>query len=170
MAVGELPRPDIRLAEDVAVLSILKALPGETLSNPLSSHVSARDSGRSLSFSRELFLSSGLASLAEISDDPNHIVAVAIQEKPETQRLAVVVAINKENPTSAEGALKKIKHGLQDIFGVLARVGHGIVPVIALKFDSNVLQATTTGFSMTSSVPSSAFAGQGSFYVCAQSE
>ena len=136
MAVGELSRPDIRLAEDAAVLSVLQALPGETTDNPLPPHAHEKDPRRTLSFSREVFVSSGLASLAEISDDSNHIVAVAIEERPAVQGLAVVVAINKANPASAEGALGRIKHGLQGIFNILARLGHGMFSCVKCRFDS----------------------------------
>jgi hypothetical protein len=127
MAVEESPRQDVRLAENVAVLSVLEALPGESSHNPPPSRAYNDASSRILSFEREQFLSSGLASLAEISDNPNHVVAVAIEERPSIQGLAILVAINKENPASAEGTLERIKRGLQGIFTVLAKVGHGII-------------------------------------------
>lgn len=117
----------VRLAEDVAVLTVLDALPGESFDNPLPPGFDERDPRRVLSFERERFLASALAALADISDDPNHVVAVAVEERPSTQGLAVLVAINKGNPRSAEGTLERVKQGLQGLFNVLAEVGHGTV-------------------------------------------
>ncbi|OIW34440.1 hypothetical protein CONLIGDRAFT_709775 [Coniochaeta ligniaria NRRL 30616] len=124
MAIGESSRQDVRFAENVAVLHLLCPFPSESSSNPLPSSA-GQDSGRHLSPERERCLSSGLAFLAEISDDPNHVVAVATEERPRTQGLAVIVSINRENAASAQGTLERIRGGLQGIFSVLARVEHG---------------------------------------------
>jgi hypothetical protein len=126
MAAGESSRQDVRLAENVAVLSVFKALPGESSDNPLPSNADDQSSGRVLSFERERFLASSIAALADISDDPNHVVAVAVEEMSHVHGMAILVAINRENARSAEGILARVKTGLQNIFAVLARVGHSV--------------------------------------------
>lgn len=128
MASGGSSRRDVAFAENVAVLHLLCPFPSESSNNPPPSSA-GQGTGRILSFERERCLSSGLAFLAEISDDPNHVVAVAIEEQPSRKGLAVVVSINRENAASAQSTLEMIKAGLQDIFSVLARVEHGIALV-----------------------------------------
>ena len=160
MAIPESARQDVRLAEDVAVLSVLDALPGEIVDNPLPPGFDERDPRRVLSFERERFLASGLAALADISDDPNHVVAVAVEERPSPQGLAVLVAINRGNPRSAEGTLARIKKGLQGIFNILAEVGHGTVLRGFSVECPNMPKAATLHASMKCSTPSSTFAAR----------
>jgi hypothetical protein len=127
MARKKPSRQSVRFAENVAVLSLLNTFPSESSNNPRPHDAVRRDSWRTLSFERECCLASGLAFVAEISDDPNHIVATCVEENPDTQGLAVLLAINKENPASAESTLKEVKHGLQDVFSTLSKIGQGKV-------------------------------------------
>lgn len=144
----------VRLAENVAVLHVFDALPGDSSDNHPPSKAIARDLRRVLSFERERFLASGLAALADISDDPNHVVAVAVEERPSTQGLAVLVSINRANAASAEGTMAKIKGGLQDIFSVLAKVGHGLFPLSGSGIKPDGPQTETRHMSMKCSAPS----------------
>ncbi|KAK3989146.1 hypothetical protein QBC44DRAFT_308759 [Cladorrhinum sp. PSN332] len=82
---------------------------------------SSPDSSRKLSFDCEACLTSTLAFLSGISDDPGHVVAVCVEELVGFNGLRVLVAINKKNHESGIGVLKRIEEGLERIFGYLSR-------------------------------------------------
>jgi hypothetical protein len=64
--------------------------------------------------------------LAGTSDNPNHIVAVCVEENTKKDGLSVVLAINKTGPRDAEDVLDTIKLGLQGVFNKLGEVRYGM--------------------------------------------
>ncbi|KAK0748267.1 hypothetical protein B0T21DRAFT_419999 [Apiosordaria backusii] len=108
-------------AENIALLSILSPPSYAPLINRPPYSESPPNPGRVLSFEAEVSLASTLAFLSAISDDPNHVVAVCVEELSKHKGVRVVVAINKECPESAEVKLGKIRDGLQKILKCLSR-------------------------------------------------
>ena len=118
-------------AENSALLCLLRECPNAPSLHVPPANLAAPDPTRILSFERERTLASNLAFITSISNDPNHITAVCIEEPPrrgpEAGRMKVLVAINKKAEESASAAMKKIASGLESIFDVLRRADHGIV-------------------------------------------
>lgn len=83
---------------------------------------SNNESTRQLTFEQEDRLVKQLAFLSGISDDPNHIMAVCIQELPAQNGCEILVAVNKGSPDSAHLVLEKAQRGLQHIFERLREI------------------------------------------------
>jgi hypothetical protein len=118
-------RQNIRFAENIAVLSVLSPFPLPPSTNPIPTLANSKGPVRILSFERESSLVSGLAFLAGVSDNPNHVVALCLEELPGKDGLKALLGINKAQPGDAEEVLATTKRGLQEIFEVLSRVRYG---------------------------------------------
>ncbi|KAH6619505.1 hypothetical protein B0J18DRAFT_246769 [Chaetomium sp. MPI-SDFR-AT-0129] len=108
------------LAENAALLYQLRPSPTPQHVNKRPAWAANQDSGRFLSFDQELDLTSALAFICGISDDPSHVVATCVEEiggwRGEKKGIRAVVAINANNPQSAIGTLTKVKNGLEAVF------------------------------------------------------
>ncbi|KAK4165777.1 hypothetical protein QBC43DRAFT_207925 [Cladorrhinum sp. PSN259] len=109
--------------ENIALLSLLNRTPTLPGDNVRQISHSKQDVSRILSFDCEISLTSTLAFLSGVSDDPGHVVAVCVEELIDSSGLRVLVAINKKNPESGIGVLGRIEEGLGKIFGYLSRAG-----------------------------------------------
>ena len=118
------PSPHTICAEDIALLSFLHTVPEPSQRCDLSSF-RGRNDERTLPLERECDLASTLAFLAAISDDPNHVVAVCVEERVSSNSMGVMLAINKARPSSSQGTLDKARKGMQRIFQVLSKVSRG---------------------------------------------
>ncbi|KAK0733954.1 hypothetical protein B0T26DRAFT_46153 [Lasiosphaeria miniovina] len=118
------PQPNILLdfAENVALLSLLKQLRSPPKVNKPASAIARLDSRRTLSFARESSLAGVLALISGISNNPDHVVATCIEERPDGGGMRVLLAVNKRSPMSGDDVLARIKNGLETIFGLLSRV------------------------------------------------
>lgn len=125
-------RSQARFAEDVALLYLLSHVPAPPSDNRSPYVANSQDSDRILSFDRERTITSGLAFLAGISDEPNHVVALSVEERKDKQGITLVVAINKERPQDSEDILSEVKQGLQMILDVLTRVKGDFGPLVCV--------------------------------------
>jgi hypothetical protein len=115
----------VLLAENTALLALLSQVPRAPTNLPPYNVSNEIGLGRELSFEQEHMICTGLAFLSGISDDPNHVMAVAVQENMNPKSITIRLAINKANPNGAEGTLSKAVHGFRQIFCILSRVAHG---------------------------------------------
>lgn len=116
--------PTIRLSENIALLWVLDEVPQAAGSNAhpkpqLDQHQ------RLLSLEQEKELCTALAFLAGVSDNPNHVMAVAVEERHEPRGLHVKVAINKSKPGDGQEALLRVIDGFRDIFRLLSLIARG---------------------------------------------
>lgn len=115
----------VRCAENVALLDILsRSLPiiATPIPAPKARSKGNAESTRQLSWEQEDMLVKGLAFLSGVSDSPNHIMAVCIQELPKQGGCEIILAVNKTAPDSAQGVLEKAQRGLQLVLGRLRGV------------------------------------------------
>ncbi|TGO06968.1 hypothetical protein BTUL_0369g00010 [Botrytis tulipae] len=113
--------PAITCAENIALLSLLHRVPVPPSLNPIS-NLSVRHERYDLSFERERSLASVLAFLSSISDNPDHITAVCVEEDHETMSLNVLLAINKAQQNDNSQIQEEMKQGFERIFAGLAQV------------------------------------------------
>lgn len=126
MANGQWPLQSKRLGENITLLSLLaKKVPSPPSSNPIVPSQSRGSSTRSFSFNRECILASSLAFLTRLSDQPNDVIALALEEVSSPRAIKVVIAINKQEPGDGEDVLDGIKLGFETIFRILSRVTLG---------------------------------------------
>lgn len=119
--------PAVRCAENVVLLELLDPVPKRpiTYAAPRPSRDRHGDVERNLSMGQEGELATNLAFLAGISDNPNYIMAVCIEELPKAQGCRVLIAINKCLPADGDVILSKVQRGFQQIFGRLKEVTSG---------------------------------------------
>jgi hypothetical protein len=117
----------ITCAENIALLSLLHRVPVPPSLNPIN-NLSIRHKGYILSFRRERSLASMLAFLSSISDNPDHVTAVCVEEDHETMSLSVLLAINKAQKDDNNQIQQNMKQGFERIFAVLAQVSDGKCP------------------------------------------
>lgn len=118
----------ITCAENIALLYFLHKHPKAAFATPLlpfknktSSEIHQRV-GYTLPLRLENSLAAVLAYLAHTDDDPNHIPAACIQELPETGTLRLLLAVNRENSTSAREYISNVKNRFEDIFALLVPI------------------------------------------------
>jgi hypothetical protein len=116
------------LAENASLLYHVTKAPTDAKDNPCPSTAVANDPRRTLSFDDEVCLTSTLAYISAISDDPNHVIAVCVEELPDRKSIRIVIAINKERPDSQDEVLKRIKDGLAVVLSHLACSGQSVFP------------------------------------------
>lgn len=73
----------------------------------------------------ECELATNLAFLAGVSECPEHVMAVCIEELPGTSGCQVMLAINKRLPADGNEILGKVQRAFQEIFGKLSALSVG---------------------------------------------
>ncbi|KAK3904626.1 hypothetical protein C8A05DRAFT_13526 [Staphylotrichum tortipilum] len=117
-------RQRLCFTENAALLSRLSEAPAASHANPWPTTLSDQDHDRVLSREREADLTATLAYLSGISDNPSHVVATCVEELSGGRGIRVVVAVNKECPSSGNDILARIKSGLERIFSCLASINN----------------------------------------------
>ncbi|KAK4140316.1 uncharacterized protein C8A04DRAFT_15069 [Dichotomopilus funicola] len=113
------------LAENAALLYQLRPSPTARHVNKRPAWAVNQDPSRFLSFDQELDLTSALAFICGVSDNPLHVVATCVEEitgRGRQKGIRAVVAINGNNPQSSIGTSTKVKDGLEAVFMQLSRV------------------------------------------------
>lgn len=140
ISMGSVPViPAISRAENVALLSLLhsasstspiQAIPTAPSSNTPGDFDSARN--YELSVGKERSLVGTLAFLAQTEEDPNHIPAVCVEQ--DTDRLNVLIAINKAKWSDGDSILHMLEERFNMIFAilrtVLEREWHGFISIL----------------------------------------
>lgn len=121
----------ITSAENVALFSLLHDVPVQPLTNKATSSskhlnlavpIETSYPSYKLSLDTERKLTDTLAFLSSIRDDPNHIPAVCVGEKPdENNSLNVYIAINKYHWSDGDGLLQDMKYGFDQVFNILEK-------------------------------------------------
>lgn len=106
-----------RCAEDIALLELLGQVPVPPTHKP---HVDVPDlsRGHTLSLRTERHLTSELAMLSSIKNEPYHVTAVCIQETD--SRLHILVAVNAETSCDSD-YLKSVKKGFDGLLDILRK-------------------------------------------------
>jgi len=126
MADAQWPLQSKRLGENITLLSILtKEVPSPPTLNPVVPSQNQGSSTRSFSVDCECDLASSLAFLTRLSDQPNDVIALALEEVSSPRALKVVIAKNKQEPGDREDVLDRIKLGFESIFRILSRATLG---------------------------------------------
>jgi hypothetical protein len=113
------PQSSLLFAENVALLSLLSRAATDPHINTCGSSTDREPPGH------ETDLTSTLAFLSGISDNPSHVVATCVEEPSDHKGIRVLVAINKERPEAGNDILNRIKSGLEGIFRRLAHANTG---------------------------------------------
>ncbi|RDL40955.1 uncharacterized protein BP5553_00934 [Venustampulla echinocandica] len=130
--------PPVICAENIALLSLLHNVVEPRHRNP-TDNVEGRQESRYLSLKIERDLTGTLAFLAGISDHPNHIMALCVEERGSSRGLRVMIAINKRRPECGTEILKTVTKGFQDIFAILARISRDPDPRLENEVFSAVI-------------------------------
>lgn len=130
--------PSFLFAENVALLSLLSRAATEPRVNTRAVSADQESPHQVLSLERETDLTSTLAFLCGISDNPSHVVATCVEEPSDGKGIRVLVAINKERPGAGNDVLNRIKCGLEAIFRRLAHANNGP----SCNTDARLLQLT----------------------------
>lgn len=125
-------RQFLSFAENLALLSFLRPAPTAPQTNALPHWATRKDTDRLLSFEREVSLTSTLAFLCGVSDNPHHVVATCVEELAGKKGLRIVVAINKKHATCGSETLTYIKDGLVDVLRHLSPTNDGVYPPLLL--------------------------------------
>lgn len=121
----ELP-PAVRCAHNIALLELLDPRPEILASNLQPDSRKLEDEGRVLSIRQERELATNLAFLAGVSNSPDHIMGVCIEELPGvTRSCQIMVSINQRRPSDGEEILKKVQKGFEQIFQRLSGISAG---------------------------------------------
>lgn len=116
----------VRCNETIVLLELISQLPGQPPdAGPqfLPREPEQEDDNRRiLSLQQENEIVSSLAFLSGVSNSPNHITAVCLEEIRAKDGCKVLLAINKLHPNSGKGILEKIKRGFEQIFKRLSAV------------------------------------------------
>ena len=118
MAIPVLPPLHTRCAENIALLHHLGNIPSVPQRNLVRDARPDLATTRTLSASNERVLTSVLAFLSSIRDDPNKVSAVCVEES--ASALVVMIAVNAEGPGESAYA-QSVKAGFDIIFTLLAR-------------------------------------------------
>lgn len=115
----------VACAENISLLHLLHEIPEPPSVN--TAPVAFSDAASySLPFATERSLAGVLAFLSSITDNPNFITAVCVQEGREGADLKVHVAINKKNDKDNNATLETICDGFNRIFLRLSSAMHGM--------------------------------------------
>ncbi|KAG6009057.1 hypothetical protein E4U21_003389 [Claviceps maximensis] len=118
------PQSRLNGAENVALLHFLHTVPAPPTRN-LADERLIRHDGYSLSFDHERKLVGVLAFLSSVTDEPDHIPAVCVEEKCDSSGLRVMLAVNKKSYQDGNKKLALIKEGFQSLFAILGQVSDG---------------------------------------------
>ena len=115
--------PAIVCAENIVLLSMLNETPSPPQANALAvaQNKKKKTPQRILSLKNESDLVRRLSFLAAVTNDPNHIAAICVEELPTGDGMRVMLAINKKSPDSSHKALDRIKCGLERILQIVSR-------------------------------------------------
>lgn len=102
-------------AENVALLHLLHTVPAQP-SKAIATPFLQLKRGYTLPFEAERKLTSTLAFLSCLDDDPNRIPAVCVLEVDQKTSLNVLLAVNKAGPGGGMQVLQRIKRGFDAIF------------------------------------------------------
>lgn len=123
--------PAISRAENIALLSLLhsasRTSPLQVIpAGPSSNTPEHFDSSRNyeLSIDKERSLVGTLAFLAQTEEDPNHIPAICVEQE-NTDRLNVLIAINKSKWSDGDSILHALEERFTKIFAILQTVLEG---------------------------------------------
>ncbi|KAH8737557.1 hypothetical protein BGZ61DRAFT_525664 [Ilyonectria robusta] len=122
MADSETSRLQDRLAEDIALLFYLTRNHAPPERHPMMDPKPDTGSARTLSFRDEWLLTSTLAFLSSVRDDPSKITAVCVEECP--SGLTIMLAVNAKD-SSPSPYLQSVKAGIDKIFSLLRNVSTG---------------------------------------------
>lgn len=109
----------IACAESIAFLYLIHPVPTQPSANTVDSPT-CNSKHYTLPFHRERSLTSTLAFLSSINDDPNYIPAICVQEDSENSCLKVLIAVNQAKWGHGHKILQDIKRGFEGIFPLLA--------------------------------------------------
>ncbi|KAI1170874.1 hypothetical protein F4777DRAFT_567670 [Nemania sp. FL0916] len=121
MSMAPQQRIHTRCAENIALLHLLHDVPELPSANLVSNAQSVRI-GYSLPFKEERNLAGVFAFLAQKEDDPNHIPAVCLRERPKQQSLDILLAVNRSHKGDGSGYLLGIKAEFEKIATALRQV------------------------------------------------
>lgn len=126
-AAQEQVSPAVRCAENAVLLELLSPVPKPPTTRVAPRFSKERHSNveRTLTMGQESDLATNLAFLAGISDNPNYIMAVCIEELPKVGGCQVLIAINKRLPTDGDDILNKVQRGFRQIFERMKGVSSG---------------------------------------------
>ncbi|EPE06617.1 hypothetical protein F503_02745 [Ophiostoma piceae UAMH 11346] len=122
--------PSVVCAENVAVLSVLHTVPVPLSTNVIDSSLVEKGnaSSYSLSIEQERHLVGALSFLAGVSDNPNDVAAVCIQEignTSTTKSLQLLIAVNKATANDNNSVVQELKRGYTGVLSLLAEIGTG---------------------------------------------
>lgn len=105
-----------RLAATIALLWSLEPLPGMPATNDIdqNSTWAHSETTRTLSFKHEIITAQQLAFICAYSDDPLHVLATCVEERPANQGLAIRLAANTGKHSVLLKELKAITMILQE--------------------------------------------------------
>jgi hypothetical protein len=106
----------LRSAEDIALLSLLQPCKSDSLSGFPPPAIRTKQPSRLLSLEDEEELTGVLAYLAGITNDRNHIMAVAVEEVMPLREMRILVAVNRDNHLSNKDILGRAVAVLTDLF------------------------------------------------------
>lgn len=108
--------PAARFAHNITLLELLDPRPQNLAGEVLHDSTKQSDETRNLSLRQERELATNLAFLAGVSDCPDHIIGVCIEELPEMKGCQIMVSINKRLPPDGDEILEKVQKGFKQIF------------------------------------------------------
>jgi hypothetical protein len=112
--------PAVACGESIALLSLLDSVPAPPSKNDWDPANIIRGD-YTLPFERERRLVGILGFLSSISDHPDHITAVCVEENPHAESLDVLVAINRRNAGGLNQVSGKLEEGFKGIFRELSQ-------------------------------------------------
>ena len=115
------PPAAIARAESIALLYLLHSVPTPPSPNSING-LRVHHECYALPFEKERSLAGTLAFLSSITDDPNYIPAVCVEEVPDSAFLNVLLAVNKDSRNDGNQILQRLKQGFEQIFAVLSRL------------------------------------------------
>ena len=118
------PAPAIACAESISLLHLLHSVPTLPSSNAIDCLLVHRKD-YTLSLEKELSLANTLAFLSNVKDDPNHISAVCIEERPKSASLSVLLAVNRVKRDDGNQFLQTLKQDFETIFAILSQLRDG---------------------------------------------
>lgn len=120
--------PAVRCAENTILLELLSPVPEILpIQGPRGfSQDRHSNAERTLTLAQEHELATNLAFLTGITDNPNYIMAVCIEELPKVGGCQVMLAINKRFPADGDATLDKVQRGFQEIFETLKDLSLGM--------------------------------------------
>ncbi|KAI0385167.1 hypothetical protein F5Y04DRAFT_247068 [Hypomontagnella monticulosa] len=133
--------PTLACAESIAALHLLHVVPTRPSSNPVTD-IQRRPDNYTLSFEKELKLSSTLSFLAYFKDDANNIPAVCIEEDVDADHLNVLLALNQSKGDRVEQAPEELRTGFNIIFALLAKADNNSLDIEANVFKAIVIMCS----------------------------